>query len=75
MKFEIGKEYKLIKRNGETAVKTFTVEKISHKNMKVLVKGGIHGVFDLRIDKNGDEMISLGMIQRNYLNPFATDIL
>lgn len=73
MKFEIGAEYKLIKKNGEEAVRTFTVEKISHKKMAIMVKGGIHGIFNITLSNKGDEMISLGMCDRNYLNPCATD--
>lgn len=73
--FEIGKEYKLIRKNGEIAQRTFTVEKISHKNMAIMVKGGIHGVFNMSLSNKGDEMISLGVNDRNYLNPCATDIL
>lgn len=73
--FQIGAEYKLIKRNGEEAVRTFTVEKISHKKMAVMVKGGIHGIFNMKLDNKGNEMIVLGMADRNYLCPCSTDII
>ena len=73
MKFEIGAKYKLIRKNGEEAARTFTVEKVSHKNMAVMVKGGIHGIFKITVDRKGNEMIALGMSDRNYLNPCATD--
>ena len=73
MKFEIGAEYKLYRKNGTEAVRSFKVEKISHKNMAIMVKGGIHGIFKIFTDKKGNEMISLGMEDRNYLCPCATD--
>lgn len=73
--FIIGAEYKLIKRNGEEAVRTFTVEKISHKKMAIMVKGGIHGVFNMTLDRKGNETILLGMADRNYLCPCATDVI
>ena len=73
MNFEIGAEYKLIKRNGEEAVRTFTVEKISHKKMAIMVKGGIHGIFNMKLDNKGNEMIILSMNDHNYLCPSATD--
>lgn len=72
-KFEIGAEYKLIKRNGELAARTFTVEKISHKKMAIMVKGGIHGIFNMTTDNKGNELIIIGMNDRNYLCPSAAD--
>lgn len=74
-RFEVGAEYKLIRQNGEEAVRTFTVEKISHKKMAIMVKGGIHGIFNMTLDRKGNEMISLGMSDRNYICPCATDII
>ena len=75
MKFEAGKEYKLFNHNGEESVRTFTVVKVSHKNMAIMVKGGIHGIFNMTISHNGDEMISLGMSDRCHLCPCATDVI
>ena len=73
-KFEIGKEYKLIKKNGEEAMRNFTVVKVSHQKMAIMVKGGISGIYNMTTDKKGNEMISLGMNDRNYLCPCSTDL-
>ena len=34
MKFEIGKEYKTVRKNGEIGVRTFTVKKYQEKTMQ-----------------------------------------
>ena len=73
-RFQIGREYKLYKKDMTEAVRTFTVENISHKQMKIKVKGGINGVFDIK-DYGDHEMILLGMGDRNYCNPSSKDIL
>ena len=74
-KFHPGHEYKLYKKSGEEAVRTFTVEKVSHNKLAVMVKGGIHGIFNMKVSRGGDEMILLGMSDRNYLNPSSKDII
>lgn len=73
--FHAGSEYKLIRKNGELAARTFFVEKVSHKNLAIKVKGGINGIFNLKIANDGNEMIMLGMNDRNYLNPSSADIV
>lgn len=75
MKFEVGKEYKTIKRNLEVGIRTFTVTRISHKNMAVEVKGAINGIYNMSIDRNGNEIICLTIGNTQYCNPCATDIL
>ena len=74
-KFEIGKECKTIRKNGEIGVRTFKVEKISRKNHAILLSGAISGIYPLKQDYNGKEFIPLGIDDRNYLNPFAKDII
>ena len=75
VKFEKGKEYKTIRKNGDVGVRTFTVEKISRKNMKVLLKGAINGVYDLKVDEfTNTEFIVLGF-NKDYCNPVSTDII
>lgn len=74
-KFQPGHEYKLYRKSGEEAVRTFTVEKVSHSKMAIMVKGGIRGIYKMKISRDGDEMILLGMDDRNYLNPSAKDII
>ena len=74
MKFEIGKEYNTVRKNGEIGVRTFTVKKISRKNNAVMLSGAINGIFTLKIDYKGIEFIDIGF-NKNYLNPSATDIL
>lgn len=54
MKFEVGKEYKTIKRNLEVGIRNFKVEKISRKNMMVLLSGAINGVYPLKVDNEGN---------------------
>ena len=75
MKFEVGKEYKTIRKNGEVGVRTFKVERITRKNWAIQVSGAINGIYPLKIGNNGVEYIALGLGDRNYENPFATDIL
>lgn len=75
MKFEVGKEYKTIKKNMEVGVRTFKVKRVSHKNMAVEVTGAINGIFRMTTDFNGDEYICLGLDDRNYCNPCAKDVL
>ena len=43
--------------------------------MAIMVKGGISGVYNMKLSNKGDEMILLGMNDRNYLNPMASDVL
>lgn len=74
-KFEAGKEYKTIKKNLEVGVRTFRVEKVSHKNMAVMVSGAINGIYNMKIDNEGNEFICLGMSNKDYCNPNATDEL
>jgi len=72
--FRIGAEYKLLRKDGSEAVRTFTVTNISHKNMAIQVKGGINGIYSIK--QSGDhEVILLGMKDRNYLNPSSKDVI
>lgn len=73
MRFETGKEYKTIKKNMEIGTRTFTVIRVSHKNMAVEVRGAINGIYKMSINNQGNEMILLGVGDRNYCNPMATD--
>ena len=75
-KFKKGAEYKLYRKSGEEAQRTFTVVDISHKQMLIKVKGGINGVHSFKVSNTGDaEIITLGMNDRNYLNPSSKDII
>lgn len=74
MKFEIGKEYKTIKKNMETGVRTFKVERITRKNWAVQLSGAINGIFPLKVDYKGNEFVDIGF-NKDYLNHSATDIL
>lgn len=74
MKFEIGKAYKTIRKNGEVGIRTFKVEKITRKNCAVMLSGAINGVFPLKVDYKGNEFVDIGF-NKDYLNPSATDIL
>lgn len=73
-RFHPGVEYKLIKKSGELGQRTFTVVKVAHSKMAIQVKGGISGIYRMTKDNKGNEMIALGMSDRNYLNPCSTDI-
>ena len=74
-KFHKGAEYKLFRKSGEVADRTFTVVDISHKQMRIKVSGGINGIKDFKVSRDGNELITLGMNDRNYLNPSSTDII
>ena len=74
MKFEVGKEYKTIRKNMEIGVRTFKVEKITRKNWAVMLSGAINGVYPLKVDYKGNEFIDLGF-NKDYCNPSALDIL
>ena len=74
MTFEVGKEYKTIRKNGEVGIRTFKVEKISRKNHAVLLSGAINGVFVLKVDYKDNEFVDIGF-NKDYLNPSATDLL
>lgn len=74
-KFTVGAEYKTIRKSGEIGVRTFKVEKRSNKHMKLLLSGAIDGVYDFNIKEDGEEYIKLGMGDRNYCNPYASDII
>ena len=74
MKFEIGKEYKTIRKNGEIGIRTFKVEKISRKNNAIMLSGAINGIFTLKVDYKGNEFTDIGF-NKDYLNPSATDSL
>lgn len=74
-KFEVGKEYKTIKKNLEVGIRTFTVTRVSHKNLAVEVKGAINGIYRMKIGNDGSEIILLGLGERNYCNPSAKDVL
>ena len=74
MKFEIGKEYKTIRKNMEIGVRTFKVEKITRKKMFVMLSGAINGVYPLKVDYKGNEYADLGF-NKDYCNPSALDIL
>lgn len=68
-------EYKLFKRNGEEAVRTFKVLGINHSQMKIQIEIiGKVVVCDLKEDYKGVEYISLGFNFPMYENPSATDI-
>lgn len=73
-KFQLGAEYKLYRKNGEDAVRTFKVINLSQKNMAIKVKGGVNGIY--RIKDSGDcQILLLGMNDRNYLSPSSKDII
>lgn len=74
MKFEIGKEYKTIRKNGEVGIRTFKVEKISRKNNAILLSGAINGIFVLKIDYQNNEFADIGF-NKDYLNPSAKDLI
>lgn len=72
--FEIGKEYKLYRKDLTEAKRTFFVDKISRKNEAIQVHGGINGIFRIKESK-GCELILLGMNDRNYINPSSDDVV
>ena len=72
--FQLGAEYKLYRRSGEEAVRTFKVINLSQKNKAIKVKGGINGIFNIK-DSTDCQILLLGMGDRNYLNPSSKDIL
>ena len=72
--FHIGAEYKLIRKSGEEAVRTFTVTNLSQKNKAIQVKGGISGIYSIK-DSGDQQILLLGMKDRNYLNPSSKDLL
>ena len=74
MNFEVGKEYKTIRKNMEIGVRTFKVEKITRKNWAVMLSGAINGVYPLKVGYKGNEFIDLGF-NKDYCNPSALDIL
>ena len=73
--FKKGMEYKLIRRNGDIAVRTFIVLGRNNTNMKIQIS--ILGkviVCDLKVDElQKCEVISLGYEFPMYENPYATD--
>jgi hypothetical protein len=75
-KFKKGAEYKLLRRGGNDAKRTFEVLGISHSVMKIQIKiiGRVE-VFDLKVDYKGIEYISLGCGFPMYENPSAIDII
>ena len=74
MKFEIGKEYKTIKKNMEVGVRTLRVEKISRKNMAGMLSGAINGIYPWKVDYKGDEFVDIGF-NKDYCNPSAKDAI
>ena len=74
MKFEIGKEYKTIKKNMEVGVRTFKVEKITRKNWAVMLSGAINGIYPLKMDYKGNEFVDIGF-NKDYCNPSAEDVI
>lgn len=72
--FQLGAEYKLYRKDGEDAVRTFKVINLSQKNKAIKVKGGINGIFNIK-DSNDCQILLLGMNDRNYLSPSSKDII
>ena len=74
--FQLGYYYKLYRKDGSDAVRTFRVINLSQKNKAIKVKGGINGIFKIKDSNKGDEQILLlGMGDRNYLSPSSKDII
>ena len=74
MRFEVGKEYKTIRKNLEVGVRTFKVEKITRKNWAVMLSGAINGIYPLKVDDKGDEYVNIGF-NKDYCNPSARDLI
>ena len=74
MRFEVGKEYKTIRKNMEVGVRTFKVEKITRKNWAVMLSGAINGIYPLKVNYKGDEFIDIGF-NKDYCNPNAKDVI
>ena len=74
MRFEVGKEYKTIRKNMEVGVRTFKVEKITRKNWAVMLSGAINGIYPLKVDYKGNEFVDIGF-NKDYCNPSAKDVI